>query len=312
MSIEQEYRKIYTEEIVNKSKGIILSFSPLRDKYIYNPFAHLLEPDAVERLCELMRKNLFFYCFSEEEVVQYTKDGMFSSLEKAAQFAFSQRLPKREGKQDGLPGEALLDLLVQVYNPDAYKLAVRTIMRQNDNSEIKGYDLVYFTRDDNMISLWLGQAKLGEENYCKGSINDDLLEKYTEKYLSNQLFFIADKPIGLTEDAKAILGIINKLNIETLNADNAKRAQLLVEILQKNNIRIKIPCLLAYEKNGVYKTPDALAERLQMEINSIKNYFIKQRYRFNGFSPDILFYIFPIRSLKELRSKENGFYAGLY
>ena len=56
-----------------------------------------------------------------------------------------------------------------MYTPNAYKLAVRTLFRQNDKNEIKGYDSTYFTRDEKGFSLWLGQAKLGGETYCKDS-----------------------------------------------------------------------------------------------------------------------------------------------
>lgn len=68
---------------------------------------------------------------------EHNKDH-FSSLEQAAKYAYINRLPKRADITDGLPSEVLLDLLVQLYNPQACKLAVRTILRQNDNNEIKG------------------------------------------------------------------------------------------------------------------------------------------------------------------------------
>lgn len=45
---------------------------------------------------------------------------------------------------DGLPSEVLLNLLIQLYIPGSYKMAVRPLLRQQDNNEIKGYDLTYF------------------------------------------------------------------------------------------------------------------------------------------------------------------------
>ena len=160
------------------SKGIIFSFSPLNDQHTYQPYSHGISSDAVEKLGELMRHNLLFYSFGEDEVVTYYEKDAFSSLEQAAKYAYQKRLPHRDPKQDGLPGEVLLDLLVQIYNPNAYKLAVRTLFRQADNNEIKGYDLTYFTKDSSGISLWLGQAKLGGKTYCKNGIDKDLIEKY--------------------------------------------------------------------------------------------------------------------------------------
>lgn len=179
MSIIERYHEIFDKEILQKSRGVIFSFSPLQDQFIYQPYSHNISADSVEKLGELMRHNLFFYSYGEEEVVQHYEKDHFSSLEQAAKYAYINRLPKRVDITDGLPSEVLLDLLVQLYNPQACKLAVRTILRQNDNNEIKGYDLTYFSKDETGVSLWLGQAKhpqLSPENAplpprpCVGSL----------------------------------------------------------------------------------------------------------------------------------------------
>lgn len=311
MSIYQDYKTIFETEIVQQSKGIIFSFSPLNDKHNYQPYSHSISPDAVEKLGKLMRHNLLFYSFGEDEVVSYYKKNAFSSLEKAAKYAYKTRLPHRDPKQDGLPSEVLLDLLVQIYNPNAYKLAVRTIFRQADNNEIKGYDLTYFTKDSTGISLWLGQAKLGRKTYCKNGINEDLIEKYVASYLSKQLFFVCDKRIHISDDAKSVLEAIEVLNMRAVDEDEAIRAQKLIDLLNQLKIQIKIPCLLAYEANRVYQDAAKLYERVMSEVEDMKVFFNSQPYSFTGFAPEIIFYVFPIESIDRLRDKEHGFYAGL-
>ncbi len=311
MSIAQRYKEIFSHEILERSKGVIFSFSPLADKWTYKPFSHDVSDNAVEQLAELMRLNLFFYTYGEEEVVDYYEKDQFSSMEQAAKYAYRNRLPKRAEIQDGLPSEALLDLLVQLYNPSAYKLAVRTILRQNDNNEIKGYDLTYFTRDDDSISLWLGQAKLGDKDYCKSGINDDLVKKFKSEYLSKQLFFVSDKRIAVTSDAKAILEAIEEINILSMEDDDAERARKLLCHFRNNGISIRIPCLLAYGQEAVYDEAAQLYGKVIAEAETIRNYFVKHTYQFEGFSPEIIFYIFPIESIERLRDKETGFYAGL-
>lgn len=311
MSITQKYKEIFDKEIIQNSKGIIFSFSPLNDKHTYQPYCHAVSNDAVEKLGELMRHNLLFYSFGEDEVIEYYEKGLFSSIDSASKYAYKNRLPNRDPKQDGLPSEVLLDLLVQIYNPNAYKLAVRTIFRQNDNNEIKGYDLTYFTKDSSGISLWLGQAKLGSKYYCKSGIDKDLLEKYVTAYLSEQLFFVSSRRVSITDDAKEILDMIEELNIRATDDDSSSRAQQLINMLNNRNIRIKIPCLLAYEESGIYQDCEKLYERLIFEAEDIKSYFNNRQYSFTEFSPEIIFYVFPIESISRLRDKENGFYAGL-
>lgn len=311
MSVSQDYVYIFNKEIVQQSMGVIYSFSPINDKHIYKPYSHDISLDGIEKLGALMRHNLLFYCFGEDEIVSYYEKGAFSSLEHAANYAYKSRLPHRDSVQDGLPSEVLLDLLVQLYTPNAYKLAVRTIFRQDDNNEIKGYDLTYFTKDNSGISLWLGQAKLGEKSYCKSGINKDLLEKYMASYLSKQLFFICDKRVSITEDAKAILEIIETLNMRTIAENEEFRACQLIDVLNANGIRIKIPCLLAYEENSVYKDAAKLYEGILAEVDDLKKFFNNRSYVFANFNPEIIFYVFPIKSISGLRDKEKGFYAGL-
>lgn len=306
-----DYKEIFDREIIQQSKGVVFSFVPLSDKHTYQPYSHAIADSAVEKLGELMRRNLFFYSFGEDEIVEYYEKGKFSSIEQAAKYAYKNRLPHRSPEQDGLPSEVLLDLLVQIYSPNAYKLAVRTIFRQDDNNEIKGYDLSYFTKDETGIALWLGQAKLGEKDYCKRGINKDLIEKYVAEYLSKQLFFVCSKRVSITDDAKAILDAIENLNIQTVDDDASTRAQRLINHLNKLGIRIKIPCLLAYEEGSVYQDAAKLYERVMTEVEGIKLYFSSHQYLFAGFSPEIVFYVFPIESIDRLRDKEKGFYAGL-
>lgn len=311
MANYKEYRDIYDQIIIQKSNGIILSFSPLNDKYTYMPYCHSVSENAVEELTELMRYNLFFYSFGEDEVVDYHKQGRLDSIEQATKYAYKNRLPYRKSDQDGLPGEVLLDLLIQIYNPTAYKLAVRTIFRQNDNSEIKGYDLTYFSKDEFGFFLWLGQAKLGKKDYCKKGIDTDLLSKYLSNYLAEQLYFVSDKRVLITEDATAILKAIDALNYRTIYEDENIRVQELLHLLDRLGVKIRIPCLLAYDAENVYKDKTKLCDRIATEVDNIRNFFNKNSYKFVGFSPEIIFYIFPIQSIERLRDKENGFYAGL-
>ena len=87
MSIYQDYNNIFEREIMQKSKGIIFSFSPLNDQHTYQPYSHGISPDAVEKLGELMRHNLLFYSFGEDEVVTYYEKDAFSSVAQAAKDA---------------------------------------------------------------------------------------------------------------------------------------------------------------------------------------------------------------------------------
>jgi len=311
VGLAEEYKKIYESEIFPISKGIILTYSPLANKYLFQPYSHNIDTDCIEQLCALMRQNMLFYCYGEEEVVTHYQKGTFADLEQAAQFAYKNRLPERHAKSDGLPGEVLLDLLLQIYEKDAFKLAVRPILRQNDDNEIKGYDLTYFTMHNGKIVLWLGQAKLGQKAYCKSGIHSDLLEKFKKEYLSGQMFFVCDKQVGVSKESQMITDIINKINIATLKENDADRATALLECFITNNITINIPCLMAYEENDVYCDVSCLYQKIENQMEDMQRYFTKHTYSFEGFSPQIILYIFPLKDLEKLRDNKVGFYHGL-
>lgn len=54
-----------------------------------------------------------------------------------------------------------------------------------------------------------------------------------------------------------------------------------------------------------------LCQMIDREAGSIRDYINAHTYAFQGFSPEIVFYVFPIESIERLRDKEAGFYAGL-
>lgn len=306
-----EYRKIYEKLIVKKSEGIIFSYDPLHDQYEYQPYSHLTGTAGIKSLAKLMRNNLPFYCYGESEIVQEYARGRLDDLEKCARYAYIQRLPKRQGTSDGLLSEVLFDLLIEIFEPQATKLALRTIFRQNDNNEIKGYDLTYLSKSgDNTISLWLGQAKMGDYRYCISSIHDDLLSKYTTSYFTKQIYFLCDKPYATSNESKYLLGIVDDLNRSMIDAPADQRERELVKLFERKDISIKIPCLLAYENELLYDNPANLYLNLCNEIEKVRLFYSKKNYSSLVLKPHIMFMVFPLSSIEQIRDEE-GFYNGL-
>jgi len=307
----KEYRKIYEELIINKSKGIIFSYDTLRDQYEYQPYSHSTNSDGIQALSELMRKNLPFYCYGESEIIEEYSRGKLEDLEKCAKYAYIQRLPKRPEETDGLLSEVLLDLIIEIFEPLATKLALRTIFRQNDNNEIKGYDLTYISRSkDDSISLWLGQAKMGDRGYCLSGIHTDLLSKYDAGYFTKQLFFLCDKPYATTKDTKHLLRIIDDLNRSTIDLSADMRETALIKLFEREHISIKVPCLLAYKNELLYSDPANLFLNLCTEIEKIRTFYSKKNYSSFVLKPHIIFMVFPLSDVDVIRSKK-GFYYGL-
>ena len=114
-------------------------------------------------LCDLLIDNMVFYAFSENEILKlHSNINILDDLRSAAKYAYAQRLPQRlSPNSDGTLGEVLLDLLIQVYNPNAKKLIARAKQIEiKSKKEITGYDALYFTQSPEGLYLWLGQANV--------------------------------------------------------------------------------------------------------------------------------------------------------
>ena len=96
-----------------------------------------------------------------------------------------------------------------------------------------------------------------------------------------------------------------------INSEENSRSDNLIDYFKKHHINIKIPCLLAYGNGTVYDDAKKLSDKIKNEIDSIKQYYDKKTYVFDGITPEIIFCVFPIESIERLRDKEYGFYAGL-
>lgn len=292
----------------------------MKGTWEYTPFSHACGSNGLKDLVKLLRRHLVFYCYSEEEIQNKNEKGNLNDLYLLAQRAYKERIPKRatisevddsfDAVHDGVQSELLLDLLIQLYVPNSQKFGVRAAYRQrDDNQELKGYDSLYFTVDKNReMELWLGQAKLGDYNYCKKGIIEDLVSKYNRLYMADDLFFIIDKIADLSS-YKIIWKFLDEANASNCANNPDSRADDLIKTLKRYNVKICIPCLLAYSNKSIYTDPAKLRDKLYKEIDKVKKVFETKSVPNYGLDTKILFYIFPLECLDLMRSDERG---GLY
>ncbi len=298
--IDNEYKKIYDSMITEKSKSIIIKYSSYNQNYKYIPFTHPCNNYALDNLYNLIIDNIIFYAFSENEILNLQKSTeVLNDLRSAAKYSFYERLPKRlNANTDGTIGEVLLDLIIQVFEPFSQKLIARAKHTEmSKKTEITGYDALYFTKTNDEIPMWLGQAKAGRETYCKNDIKKDLNKKFTSEYFSNTAFYIADK--SDSSDLTELLNKINKICFEAQQKEFTKEKKIanLYQLLQQNNIHIKIPCLLAYTKD-IYNDEDAISDQIDIIKKSMSKYYETETFSINiGLPYEIIFYIFPIQNV---------------
>ena len=190
------YEELYDNLIGEKFRTIIIRYNPQSKRYKYCGYSHKVEKNALDHLSEMIIDDMVFYAFTEREIIKLNNNmQILSDLRTAAKYAYVERLPKRlNSKSDGIMGEVLLDIFIQLSSVNTKKLVARAKHTEiKSKKEITGYDALYFTIEGSEICLWLGQAKAGQKKYCKEDIVKDLQEKYQKEYFADTAFYIADK-----------------------------------------------------------------------------------------------------------------------
>ena len=304
--MSKSYKEIYNKLIGEKFNVSIITYSPEIGRYGYQGYSHQVEADALDNIASLIIDDMVFYAFAEDEILKLNDDiGGLDDLRAAAKYAYVKRLPKREkAKSDGTMGEVLLDIFIQLASQDTKKLIARAKHTPiNTKTEITGYDALYFTKDAAGISLWLGQAKAGQKRYCKDSIVKDLQEKYKKEYFADTAFYIADK--NEAPELGELLMDINKvcLMAQMNKWDVNQKISKLLEALNDKQVKIKIPCLIAYSLD-IYSDKAKLKEYIEAEVKDILEAFDSQIFPIEiGTSYEIVFYIVPVKDVDYIRDK---------
>lgn len=74
-------------------------------------------------------------------------------------------------------------------------------------------------------------------------------------------------------------------------------------MIKRNNIKIKIPCMIAYTKD-IYNDEFKLKQKVEQEVDSIMKYMDKISYSIDiKLEYEILFWILPVKSVSYIRNK---------
>lgn len=299
MSFVEDYKNI----LKNRYKKVICRYNAISGKYDYIPFYHEPSNNWDANFVDLLIKNLLNYCYYSDEMERLYNPN-FPKLEIYIAKSIKDRLNQKTNneQQDGLCGELLLDLILRMENENNETLLCRPKYQQKGaKAELKNYDALFFKFENNNITLILGQVKSGKYDYCTEKIEDDLNTKYNNHYFGDALCYIADKRLtdNMNSTLTSVLSEFNNIALGT--EDNEIRHNKICEYIKTNKIFIEIPCLLIYTNEKIYENIDNLKQKLDIEVNKIKDYFEQKLFDISDFDFQISFYIFPAKNVSTLR-----------
>lgn len=304
----------YKQIMKDGYEKIIYSYDKTIGKYEYKPFSHANTDTWKEDFVEILINNLLNYCYEPKELeILYNPN--FPELKKYINNSIKARLNKKtkQAQQDGLCGELLIDLILRMENINNETLICRPKYQQlGAKAELKNYDVLMFREEsDKNITLVLGQVKTGKFDYCTENMKEDLDTKYNESYFGNAICYIADHRIADIPNI-TLSNILSEFNNIALEAESTSvRNNKICEYIKNNNIKIEIPCLLLYGKDSVYSNIEKIKENLDTEVELVKQFFEKLSFNIYNFNFSISFYVFPSKSIIELRESIMDYKVGV-
>lgn len=302
--------EIFKACIGDRLTPLIIKYEPYKGKYNTFPYLHTNRDDFEEVFSSLLFDTIVFYAYEKNEIEQEYERGRLTRLKNAARAAYEKRVPKTEHIYDGLMGELALDSFIKCFFDDIEPLYSRVKCYEKyphaeanaprNGHEIKGYDGLLFSVEQNKKYMWAGQVKTGSWYYCFKSIKEDINKSILKHYFASAMAIMADIMMatsGLSAELKAIVDDLNDIFFET-PIQTEERHTKIIEYFKRNDIVLRIPCMLIADESD-YSDSERLLE-------SVKNRCAKA---FDGFSEhndcglniEIMLMVFPVRNLPGLR-----------
>lgn len=302
--------EIFQECIGKRLPPLVMKYEPYKGKYETFPYIHTNTDDFETAFSTLLFDAIIFYAYEKNEIEYAYERGKFSNLHKAARSAYESRVPKTENLNDGLMGELALDSFIKCFfeNIELLYSRVKYYERypQKDSEtkrkghEIKGYDGLLFSSEKGKKHMWIGQVKTGAWDYCFKGIKEDIDKSILKHYFASAMAILSDIMMAtsdLSNDLKSIIDDLNDILFDYPTETETRHSKI-VEYFKKNEIVIRVPCMIIAEEEEYTNTEKLLASIKSRCEKAFEGYCENNDCDLNI---EIMLMVFPVRDLKKLR-----------
>lgn len=301
--------EIFKQIIGERLKPLIIKYDPYKDEFLTHPFRHILDDDFEKKFSDVMFDSVIFYAYEKDEIEGEHRKGKFNNLRQASRRAYEDRVPKTEKTLDGLLGELTLDSFIKLFFPNIEMLysRVKYLERyphkekdmKRSGHEVKGYDGMLFSIEDNQKYIWLGQAKTGDWDYCFYGIKEDINKSILKYYFSDAIAIMCDIMRAANTSSPELYKIIDDINGIIFGCyDRGEKAGKIIEYFKNSEIKVRIPCLLMPDESR-YSNDNELLEIIKTKVrDGFKDFIIEND---EDIDLELLLLIFPLRNLNKLR-----------
>lgn len=300
---------VFKEIIGERIKPLIINFSPYTDSFETHPFRHSFDADFESRFSDLLYDSIVFYAYEKDEIEKEYEKGRLYDLKKASIVAYD-RVPKTERKTDGLMGELTLDCFVKLFFPNIELLYSRAKYMERiphkekevkkSGHEIKGYDSLVFSVENDKKIFWAGQVKTGKWDYCLDGIKEDINKSIIKYYFADSMAIMCDIMRAVSSSSDALIKIIDGINdiIFDSSGDREKKTQRIIEYYISEGISIRIPCLIMPDEAN-YTDEEEILRIIKKQIHESFSEFSVMNPE--GLNIEVLLLVLPLRNLDKAR-----------
>ena len=302
--------EIFKRLIGEKIKPMIIKYEPYKNVFTTYPYSHILDADFEERFTDTVFDSILFYAYEKDEIEKEYQKGHLDDLREASRMAYENRVPKTEKEADGLLGELALDCFIKLFFPDIEMLYSRakylerrphkeeTVERKGH--EIKGYDCMVFSIENDKKYFWVGQVKTGDWKYCLDGIKNDINKSIIKYYFADAITILCDIMRAVNSTSVELSKIIDDINdiIFDCNSNRAEQTERILQYFKQEQIIIRIPCLVMPNESD-YDDSSRLIDNIKTKIkNAFKDFVLVNN---NKLDIEVLLLVFPLRNLDKVR-----------
>lgn len=299
------------EEYIGKSiRPIIVAYEPYKDNFKTFPYRHVFDSNFEQEFSKIMFDSIVFYAYEKSEIEHEYSRGHFANLSKVTRMAYENRVPKTERENDGLLGELALDTFIKCFFEHIEMLYSRVkylerypkkeIEDKRKGHEVKGYDSLLFSVENQQKYMWIGQVKTGSWEYCSKGIKEDINKSILEHYFSSAMMIMADVMHSMNSNSPILQKVIDDLN--EIIFENTGDTALIHSNIQKyffdENIIVRVPCLMIVDENN-YKNEAEIFNIIKEKCKSSFDGFVQNKN--NNLNVEVFLLVFPVRNLQLLR-----------
>lgn len=301
--------EIFKQLIGNRIKPMIIEYKPYKDEFNTYSYRHILDADFEVRFADVIFDSMIFYAYEKDEIEKEYQKGHLNDLRRSSRIAYS-RVPKTEKETDGLLGELTLDAFLKLFFPNIEMLYSRAkymeqyphkeeIIEQNGH-EIKGYDGMIFSVENERKYFWVGQVKTGTWDYCLKAIKDDINKSIIKFYFGDAIAILCDIMRAVNSVSPELSRIIDDINDIIYSCNNKREIKIqgILDYFKQEGIKVKIPCLLMPDESQ-YEDSEKLLEIIKNKISAAFKGF--RLINDDNIEVEILILVFPLRDLQKVR-----------